>query len=307
VRGVVNRPAARDRAKRADRQEAQRIAVARAHRRRQLIAIVAVVVALLFVVGFVLAAANGTSDQTTTASSTSTSSSADSSTSVTDGPTIAAPPATGGAAITGATPCPAADGSSPRTTSFAQAPPTCIDATKTYDAIMQTSVGSFTFLLQTKLAPRSVNNFVVLAGYHYWDGSTASSIITDTTMQAGLVLGPDGQPGPGYTLPAEYQKSGKAVGVVIVPGTLAMAPVSDASDAIGGEFLIALGEKATDLPPTTTVIGLMLADPGNTLHQIDELGTQAGGPTGLVTIKSVRIVPVPSSGNTSTTVATSTP
>ncbi len=298
MRGVANRSAARDRAKRAERHEAQRLAVTRAHRKRQLIAIVAVVVALLFVVGFVLAAANSTSNQTATSSTTSAPD--QSSTSVTDGPTVSAPPATGGAALTGATPCPAEDGSSPRTTSFAQPPPTCIDLSKTYDAIMQTSVGSFTFLLQSKLAPRSVNNFVVLARYHYWDGTTVSSITTDTTMQAGLVLDAKGNPGPGYTLPAEYQKSGKSVGVVIVPGTLAMAPSSPAGTAIGGEFLIALGNKATDLPPTTTVIGLMLADPGNTLHKINRLGTQGGGPTQVVTIKSVRIILAPLA-NTSTT------
>ena len=118
-------------------------------------------------------------------------------------------------------------------------------------------------------------------------------------MQAGLVLDAHGQPGPGYTLPAEYQKSGQSVGVVIVPGTLAMAPASDASDAIGGEFLLTLGNKATDLPPTTTVIGLMLADPGNTLNKINRLGTQAGGPTQVVTIKSVRIV-LPRTATTST-------
>jgi hypothetical protein len=291
VRDVANRATARDRAKRADRQEAQRQATVRAQRKRQLIAIVAVVVALLFVVGFVLAAANNTSNQsaTTTTSSTDLSSS----TSVTDGPTISVPPGTGGAAITGATPCPAADGSSPRTTSFAHPPPTCIDPKATYDAVMQTSVGSFTFLLESNLAPRSVNNFVVLARYHYWDGTHFTSIITDTTAQAGLVVNANGQPGPGYTLPAEYQKSGSAVGVVIVPGSLAMAPVSPTSQAIGGELLLSLGNRATNLPPTTTVLGLMLADPGNTLHNVNQLGTQAGGPTQLVTITSVKVVPAP--------------
>jgi peptidyl-prolyl cis-trans isomerase B (cyclophilin B) len=304
VRGVANRSAARDRAKRAERHEAHRLAATRAQRRRQLIAIVAVVVALLFVVGFVLAAANSSSNQTTTST---TSSSEQSTTSVTDGPTVSAPPATAGAALTGATPCPAEDGSSPRTTSFAKPPPTCIDASKTYDAVMQTSIGSFTFLLQSKLAPRSVNNFVVLARYHYWDGTTVSSITTDTTMRAGLVLNPHGQPGPGYTLPAEYQKSGQSVGVVIVPGTLAMAPASDANDAIGGEFLLTLGNKATNLPPTTTVIGLMLNDPGNTLFKMNQLGTQGGGPTQVVTIKSVRIVLAPVSTNSTTSSTTSAP
>ncbi|HVN52610.1 MAG TPA: peptidylprolyl isomerase [Acidimicrobiales bacterium] len=286
---MANRAAARERAKRTDREAAQRQAAARALRRRRIIAIVAVVVALLFVVGFVLAAANSNNGQ----SATSTTTLDQTSTSVTDGPTVSVPPGQGGAAITGPTPCPAGDGSSPRTTSFAHPPPTCIDPTKTYDAIMDTSEGSFTFLLQSKLAPRSVNNFVVLARYHYWDGTPVTSITTDTTMQAGLVVNADGTPGPGYTLPAEYQRSGKTVGVIIVPGTLAMAPASGTGDAIGGELLLALGNRATDLPPTTTVVGLMLSDPGNTLHKIDELGTQGGGPTKLVTIKSVRIVPAP--------------
>lgn len=287
---MANRATARDRAKRADRQEAQRQSAIRAQRKRRLIAIVAVVVALLFVVGFVLAAANNTTDQSATSTTTTDQAS---STSVTDGPTISVPPGTGGAAITGATPCPAADGSSPRTTSFEHPPPTCTDPKATYDAVMQTSVGSFTFLLESSLAPRSVNNFVVLARYHYWDGTPFTNITTDTTAQGGLVINANGQPGPGYTLPAEYQKSGSAVGVVIVPGSLAMAPASPTSEAIGGELLISLGNRATDLPPTTTVIGLMLADPGNTLHQMNQLGTQAGGPTQLVTIKSVKIVLAP--------------
>ncbi len=293
---MANRGTARERARRAERDEAVRRAVQRSERRRRLIAIVAVVVALLFVVGFIFEAANTTSND---AGPTSTTAPPQSTTSVTDGPTISTPPGAAGAAITGKTPCPAADGSSPRTTSFAQPPPTCIDLTKTYDAIVATTQGSFTFDLNTKLAPVSVNNFVVLARYHYWDGTPVSNITTDTSLQAGAVLNADGQPGPGYTLPAEYQKSGKTIGVIITPGTLAMAPVSATSDAIGGQFLITIGDKATNLPGTTTVLGIMLSDPGNTLHKMNELGTTGGGPTKLVTITSVRIVLAPVTSNTS--------
>jgi peptidyl-prolyl cis-trans isomerase B (cyclophilin B) len=272
---MPNRATARDRAKRAEREEAVRHAVVRAQRRRRIIAIVAVVVALLFVVAFVFEAAGSSSNQASSTSTTPTT--AQSTTSVTDGPTIATSPGKGGAAITGATPCPAADGSSPRTTQFAQPPPTCIDASKTYDAVVDTTQGSFTFLLDTKLAPRSVNNFVVLARYHYWDGTPVSNITTDTSLQAGAVVNANGQ------------QVGKTVGVVITPGTLAMAPVSTTSDAIGGQFLITIGDKATNLPPTTTVIGIMLDDPGNTLHKMNVLGTTGGGPTKLVTITSVTI------------------
>ena len=44
-----------------------------------------------------------------------------------------------GATLTGDTPCPAADGSSPRTITFAKAPPSCIDASKTYTAEVTTN------------------------------------------------------------------------------------------------------------------------------------------------------------------------
>jgi peptidyl-prolyl cis-trans isomerase B (cyclophilin B) len=283
---MPSRDRARDRDRRAARDEAQRRQASRRQRRRQIIAVGAVVLVLLLVGATILAAANS-SDTTSTASTTTT---ADpSSTTVADGPTVTTPAGPAGASITGPTPCPAADGSSPRTTQFAQTPPTCIDLTQTYDAVMDTSEGSFTFLLNSKLAPRSVNNFVVLARYHYYDGTTVSSITTDTVMQGGAVTNANGQPGPGYTLPAEYQQSGNTVGVVITLGTLALAPISATDDSVGGQFLVTLGDKGANLPGTTSVIGLMLADPGNTAHQINQYGTQAGGPTKVVTIKSVTI------------------
>ena len=51
-----------------------------------------------------------------------------------DAATVVLPGA--GAAITGETPCPPADGSAERTTSFEQAPPMCIDPAKTYTATL---------------------------------------------------------------------------------------------------------------------------------------------------------------------------
>ena len=155
-----------------------------------MIAIGGVVGVLLLVGATILAAANSTNSTSTATTTTTTA--PQSSTTVAVGPTIAAPAGPAGATITGATPCPAVDGSSPRTTQFAQPPPTCVDPTKTYDAVVATSVGSFTFFLNEKLAPRSVNNFVVLARYHYYDGTAVSNITTDTSMQAGAVTNAGG-------------------------------------------------------------------------------------------------------------------
>src|SRR5436190_17361567 len=44
-----------------------------------------------------------------------------------------------GATITGDTPCPAADGSAARTTTFAKPPPMCIDVNKAYTASVATT------------------------------------------------------------------------------------------------------------------------------------------------------------------------
>ena len=68
-----------------------------------------------------------------------------------------------GNAITGDTPCPPADGSAERTTSFEKPPPMCIDPAKTYTAAVETNKGNFTIELDPKAAPKTVNNFVVLS------------------------------------------------------------------------------------------------------------------------------------------------
>ncbi len=297
---MANRTTARDRDRRAAQAEAHRRHATRAQRKRQLLAIGGIVLVLLLVGAFILAAFNSSSG-TVSSGTTATTASADGSTTVSDGPTVTTPVGTHGATLTGATPCPATDGSSPRTTQFAQPPPTCIDLTQTYDAVMQTSVGSFTFYLNTKLAPQAVNNFIVLARYHYYDGTTFSSITSQTVAQGGAVTNADGSPGPGYTLPAEYAVSGSTTGVVLTPGTLALAPTSDTDDSVGGQILITLGDKEASLPGTTTVMGLMLADgPNNTLHQLDSAGTQAGGPTKVITITSVKIELAPVTSTTAT-------
>ena len=75
-----------------------------------------------------------------------------------------------GRTITGETPCPAADGSSERATTFESAPPMCIDAAKTYTATDRHQQGRAHRRLDAAKAPQTVNNFVVLSRYHFFDG-----------------------------------------------------------------------------------------------------------------------------------------
>src|SRR5690606_14561987 len=106
------------------------------------------------------------------------------------------------------TPCPAADGSSERRTSFDAPPPMCIDPEKTYTAEMVTSMGDLTILLDPGLAPKTVNSFVFLSRYHYYDGIIFHRIIKDFVCQGGDPTG-TGRGGPGYKFEDELPKAGR--------------------------------------------------------------------------------------------------
>lgn len=110
-----------------------------------------------------------------------------------------------GAAIAGQTPCPPADGTAERTTSFEQAPPMCIDPAKSYTAVFETSEGTVRVALDTQTTPIATNNFVVLARYGYYDGTK----LFRTNTNIGIIQGgsphtqDNSDPGPGYTIEDE--------------------------------------------------------------------------------------------------------
>jgi len=93
-----------------------------------------------------------------------------------------------------ATECPAPDGSSPRQTKFSGEMPMCIDPAKQYQATIVTNHGTMTAFLHPGNAPRTVNNFVCLARYHYFDGLTFHRIIKDFVIQGGCPEGTGATP-----------------------------------------------------------------------------------------------------------------
>ncbi|HET7720168.1 MAG TPA: peptidylprolyl isomerase, partial [Acidimicrobiales bacterium] len=115
------------------------------------------------------------------------------------------------------TECPAADGSSPKTTKFSGPPPMCIDPSKRYTATMVTNKGTMTIELDPVAAPKTVNNFVVLARYHYYDDVTFHRIIPGFVIQGGDPQG-TGMGGPGYRFEDELPRPGR-----YEIGSLAMA------------------------------------------------------------------------------------
>jgi cyclophilin family peptidyl-prolyl cis-trans isomerase len=106
------------------------------------------------------------------------------------------------------TPCPAVDGSSEKRQEFDGPPPMCIDPAKRYTAVIDTSVGSMTVALDAVAAPQTVNNFVFLARYHYFDGIIFHRIIKGFMCQGGDPTG-TGRGGPGYRFADELPAPGR--------------------------------------------------------------------------------------------------
>ena len=133
------------------------------------------------------------------------------------------------------TDAPNPDGSSPRTTKFSAAPPMVIDPSKRYTAQMETSLGSITIALDAASAPNTVNNFVFLARYHYYDGIIFHRIIKGFVCQGGDPEG-SGRGGPGYRFEDELPKAGR-----YEIGSLAMANAGPNTN--GSQFFIISGSS----------------------------------------------------------------
>ncbi len=83
----------------------------------------------------------------------------------------------------------------------------CIDPSKRYTAEMVTSKGTMKIALDPFAAPSTVNNFVFLARYHYFDGIVFHRIIPGFVLQGGDPTG-TGRGGPGYRFADELPAAG---------------------------------------------------------------------------------------------------
>lgn len=191
-----------------------------------------------------------------------------------------------GKTITGDTACPKADGTEERVTKFEKAPPTCIDATKTYTAVFDTSEGEIEVLLDTAKTPKTVNNFVVLARYKYYDGTTIfrTDPSIDIIQGGGLTNTDD----PGYTIEDEGN------GYKYVEGDLAMARTMEPNSA-GGQWFFVTGPNAAALDGQGTYVNF-----GKVVSGLDVVkgilalnsgsGDLGGAPSRTVVVKSVAII-----------------
>jgi len=112
------------------------------------------------------------------------------------------------------------------------APPAmAIDPTKRYVATIATDGGDIVIELFADKAPRTVNNFVVLARDGYYDGVTFHRVIKGFMAQGGDPTG-SGSGGPGYRFEDEFHPALRHDS----PGMLSMANAGPNTN--GSQFFI---------------------------------------------------------------------
>ena len=178
------------------------------------------------------------------------------------------------------TDCPEVDGSSPKKRTFDGPPPMCIDSSKSYTAEMVTTKGTMVIALDAIGAPRTVNNFVVLARYHYFDGIHFHRVIPGFMLQGGDPDG-SGRGGPGYRFADELPRPGR-----YEVGSLAMANAGP--DTNGSQFFVISGPSGVALPPQYSLFGKVVKGL-DVVSAIEATGSPSGAPKEKVVIESVTI------------------
>jgi cyclophilin family peptidyl-prolyl cis-trans isomerase len=266
-------------------QQAQR------QRRRNTRVIPIVVAAVAVAIGLAIYTSSNHSSKKVSTSGTSTT--AAGSPSTTAAPSTATPPTAApavGGTLSGPTPCPKADGSSPRITTFKQAPPNCLDPGKTYQATFVTTEGNIVVGLDTTKTSMTANNFVVLARYHYYDGT--SMFRTDTSIDIIQGGSPHTQStsdqGPGYTIKDEGS------GFKYTLGDLTMARTS-APNSASAQYFFCAGPQCSQLNSQGTYVTFGHTVGGQAVLEkilalnVDTAGGLGGAPSHLVLVKTVNI------------------
>jgi peptidyl-prolyl cis-trans isomerase B (cyclophilin B) len=155
-----------------------------------------------------------------------------------------------------------------------------------YEITLDTSKGPIRLALDATHAPGHVRNMVALAESGFYDGVLFHRVIKGFMIQGGCPEG-TGTGGPGYKIPAEFNRTAHE------PGVLSMARTSD-PDSAGSQFFICL-ERVPHLDGQYTAFGQTAdAESLETVRAIGNVRTGGGDrPVEPVTIRraSVRKLP----------------
>lgn len=189
-----------------------------------------------------------------------------------------------GRAITGETPCPAVDGSEARAATFENAPSNCLDASKTYTAVVTTNKGEFSIVLDQNKAPLAANSFVTLARYKYFDNTQCHRAILDFVVQCGDPTA-TGSGGPGYSFADELPQAGE-----YKLGSIAMA--NSGPNTNGSQFFIITGDQGITLPPSYTLFGQVTSGLDTTVPALNAASNPDPAANGVPPLETITIVSV---------------
>ncbi len=281
-------------------EELRRIEHRESVRRRGIMIAVAVVAFLAFAIGFsVLTAEDDDNDVATEDTAPDDSATDDTA----EEPTTTA--STIAEVVAGPTECPAADGSSERQIDFEGPFMSCLEDGVDYQARVVTTEGEVIVDLLEEEMPNTVNNFVGLARYGYYD----DTLLFRTDPSIAIIQGgsphtqDNADPGPGYTIPdmgGEFgtdPQTGQYSGpFTYEEGQLIMAR-SAGPDSSSAQFFFSTGpevslldSQGTYLPVGDVTEGLDVLQTIIGLHEADPSSQLGGAPSRDVTIESVEIV-----------------
>jgi len=156
-----------------------------------------------------------------------------------------------------------------------------IDPKEIYQVKMETAKGTIELELYPEYAPKTVNNFVFLAGEGFYDGITFHRVIDNFMIQGGDPTG-TGRGGPGYRFKDEtYGNPLKHE-----TGVISMANAGPGTD--GSQFFLTFTETKY-LDGKHTIFG-EVAEGMGTMRELEKRGSRSGAPSEPLEIRRATIV-----------------
>ena len=186
--------------------------------------------------------------------------------------------------VSGESDCPGSNSFEQQKRSFSSKPKACLAPGVSYQAVIETNYGSLTADLYSDSAPVTVNNFVFLAKYGYFNETICHRAIPGFVVQCGDPTG-RGDGGPGYAIPDELPQAGS-----YKIGSLAMANAGSGTG--GSQFFIVSGAAGTSLPPNYALFGQVTQGVEDVLTKLDAQGNPEQSSNGVPPLSEIRILSV---------------
>ena len=172
---------------------------------------------------------------------------------------------------------------------FAAAPKRCLRDDVEYKAVVGTNKGSFTIDLFEERAPGTVNNFIQLAKWGWFDGNSFHRVVPGFVNQTGDPVGdPPGTGGPGYSIADELPPD------VASYEKWAVAMANSGPNTNGSQWFTCV--DCSRLPTAGYSLFGQVSDGTEVVQAINDLGAGDGPPSEPVTIVAVEIVEIPREG-----------